>query len=90
MLLSSVSEIPEAIVDAGFQPQFRVAGFGLFHKVEKEQTVSGSRRRGKMGKAGEVLGGRSRENKAAQMVDSSGPPNLGALLQSPKSRCLQG
>ena len=32
----------------------------------------------KMGKAGEVLGGRSRENKAAQMVDSSGPPNLGA------------
>lgn len=33
----------------------------------------------KMGKAGEVLGGRSRENKAAQMVDSSGPPNLGAF-----------
>lgn len=32
-----------------------------------------------MGKAGEVRGGRSTENKAAQMVDASGPPNLGAF-----------
>lgn len=45
------SEIPEATVETGFQPQFRVVGFGLFHKVEKEQTISGSRRRGKNGES---------------------------------------
>lgn len=32
-----------------------------------------------MGKAEEILGGRSRKNKTAGMVHSSGPPNLGAF-----------
>lgn len=38
-------------MEAGFQPQFRVVGFSLFHKVEKEQTVSGSGRGGGSGES---------------------------------------
>lgn len=44
------SRMPEASVEAGLQPWFRFVVF-LFHGVEREQIMSGSRRRKGMGES---------------------------------------